>query len=314
VSATRAKGHERRADPGPETAARPPAPAPLRRGARSRSGRTRVRQVGVQLVLVLGGISIVAPLAYVFLQSFEGPGQYLTQPFGLLPSPWTLSEFRLLFQAVDVPVLMRNSVVITLLSALGATASCALVAYPLARIRFRGRNFVMLLVLATMMLPSQVLLIPQYVLFVKLGWVDTLLPLIVPSFFATSGFLVFFLRQAFRNVPTELGEAVLIDGGGHWTIFRRIIVPLSKSPLMIVFLLQAVASYNDFLAPSVYLHSPSVQTMPLGIEVASQTASGLTSEPAVMAGTLIFVLPLLALFLCLQRSLIRGIVLRGALR
>lgn len=267
-----------------------------------------------QLLLAIGAITIVAPILYVISVSLRSSGEYFVHPYGLIPAHPTLANFRNFFSITNVRQLMTNSVVIVIFASLGTVISCAIVAYPLARLRFRGATLLTILVLATMMLPPQVLLIPQYILFVKLHWVDTFYPLIIPTWFATNGFMVFFLRQSFRMIPRELEEAVLIDGGSYWSAFWRVIVPMSKTPLMIVLILQTVATYNDFFAPTIYLHSPSKLTMPIGIDLAAQTASGINNAPVIMAGTLIYVVPLLFFFLFVQRWLVRGIQLGGAVK
>lgn len=267
-----------------------------------------------QLLLAIGAITIVAPILYVISVSLRSPGEYFVHPYGLIPAHPTLANFRNFFSITNVRQLMTNSVVIVIFASLGTVISCAIVAYPLARLRFRGATLLTVLVLATMMLPPQVLLIPQYILFVKLHWVDTFYPLIIPTWFATNGFMVFFLRQSFRMIPRELEEAVLIDGGSYWSAFWRVIVPMSKTPLMIVLILQTVATYNDFFAPTIYLHSPNKLTMPIGIDLAAQTASGINNAPVIMAGTLIYVVPLLLFFLFVQRWLVRGIQLGGAVK
>jgi multiple sugar transport system permease protein len=273
-----------------------------------------LKPAGLQVLLVIGAVAIVAPVLYVISVSLRSPGEFFVRPYGLIPQHPTLANFRSFFDVTNARQLMTNSVIIVFFSSLGTVISCAVVAYPLARLRFRGATFITILVLATMMLPPQVLLIPQYILFVKLHWVDTFYPLIVPSWFATNGFFVFFLRQSFRMIPRELEEAVLIDGGGYWTAFWRVIVPMSKTPLMIVLILQTVVTYNDFFAPTIYLHSPDKLTMPIGISLAAQTASGINNAPVIMAGTLVYVAPLLLFFLVVQRWLVRGVQLGGAIK
>jgi multiple sugar transport system permease protein len=273
-----------------------------------------LKPAALQATLVVGAIAIVAPVLYVVSVSLRSPAEYFVHPYGFLPQHPTLANFRAFLDTTDVRRLMTNSLIIVVLSSIGTVISCAIVAYPLARLRFRGATLFTILVLATMMLPPQVLLIPQYILFVKLHWIDTFYPLIVPSWFATSGFFVFFLRQSFRMIPREIEEAVLVDGGRYWTAFWRVIIPMSKTPLMIVLILQTVTTYNDFFAPSIYLHSLNKLTMPIGIDLAAQTASGISNAPVIMAGTLIYVVPLLVFFLLVQRWLVRGVQLGGAVK
>ena len=176
-------------------------PAATRRRLRSRL----TRPVLGQIALILGGLTIVGPLLYVISVALRSPGDYFAQPYGLIPQHPTIVNFRSFFAVTDVGRLMLNSVIICAVASVGTVVSSAVVAYPLARLRFRGSTLLTVLVLSTMMLPPQVLLIPQYILFVKLHWVDTFLPLTIPAWFATNGFLVFFLRQSFRGNPTRDG-------------------------------------------------------------------------------------------------------------
>lgn len=285
-------------------------------GSVSRSQpRTRHQgQLLVQLCLLAVGLSVALPLLFVISTAFKTQGQWLTDPLLLTPSPATGANFHKFLSIVDFSQLMSNTLIITVLSTFGTVVSCAVVAYPLARIRFRGRGIVTVLILSTMLLPAQVLLIPQYILFVKLHWIDTFLPLIVPNFFAVNAFTIFFLRQSYRTIPMELEEAVLLDGGGRFTAFWRVILPLSRTPLLIAGVLQAVASYNDYFNPLVYLHSLDKQTMAIAIPQSGASVPGVTAQPVVSMGTLLFVIPIAVVFIVAQRWLTRGVSLTGSVK
>jgi multiple sugar transport system permease protein len=196
-----------------------------------------------------------------------------------------------------------NTAIVVVVSLVGSLISCALVAYALARMRFKGRDAMFGLVVGTLMLPGQVLLIPQYILFNKLGWVDTLLPLTVPAFFALNAFYVFFLRQYFRSIPRELEEAMLVDGASRFTIFRRLIVPLSIPAFAVVAVIHIVGTYNDFFNPFIYLHSSENLTLAVGMATVNQIIPGVRSIPKEMAATVLFVLPLIAMYLVLHRRI-----------
>lgn len=284
-----------------------------RRRVRRRRPRSRA-QLLVQLSLLVLGLSIALPLLFVLSTALKTQGQWLTDPLLLIPDPATGTNLHKFLSVVDFGQLMSNTMVITVLSTLGTVLSCAVVAYPLARIRFRGRGVITILILSTMLLPSQVLLIPQYVLFIKLHWIDTFLPLIVPNFFAVNAFTIFFLRQSYRTIPTELEEAVLIDGGGRFTAFRHVILPLSRTPLIVAAVLQGVASYNDYLNPLIYLHSPNKQTMAIAIPLSGASVPGVTAQPIVSMGTLLFVIPIAIVFIFAQRWLTRGVSLSGSVK
>lgn len=275
-------------------------------------GGRRRKTFGVLLGLIVGGLLVGGPLLYVVATALKTQGQYEVRPLQLLPEPLTLANFRAFFAAVNVVRAFKNTFLITIAASVGTVISCAIVAYPLARMQFRGRKAITVIVLLTMLVPGQVLLIPQYILFIHLHWNNTVLPLTVPLWFATSGFTVFFLRQSFRLIPRELDDSVLVDGGSHWTAFRKVVLPLSRTPLVIGLILQAVASYNDYLGQLVYLHSPSKLTMAVEVPVSGAQVSGLTAFPVVTAGALIFVLPIGIVFLVAQKRLARGIALAGS--
>lgn len=274
--------------------------------------RSNKKALIVLLGLIVGGLLVGVPLLYVVATALKTQGQYEVRPLQLWPAPMTLRDFRAFFSAVNVLRAFKNTFLITGLASVGTVISCAIVAFPLARMQFRGRKVITLIVLLTMLVPGQVLLIPQYILFIHLHWNNTILPLTVPLWLATSGFTVFFLRQSFRLIPRELDDSVLVDGGSYYTAFRRVIVPLSRTPLLIALILQAVASYNDYLGQLVYLHSPDKLTMAVEVPVSGTQVSGLTAFPVVTAGALIFVLPIGILFLIAQKRLTRGIGLAGS--
>jgi multiple sugar transport system permease protein len=268
----------------------------------------------VQGLLVAFGAAIVAPVFYLVTTAFKTQDQWITDPLNPLPNPATTENLGKFLAVVDVPLVMGNTLLITVLATIGTVLSCAIVAYPLARIDFRGRNLVTLGVLSTMLLPAQVLMIPQYLLFLNLGWVNTFLPLIVPNYLAVNAFIVFFLRQAFRTIPKELDDAVLVDGGTRFTAFWRVIVPLSRLPLLIAALLQAISVYNDYFTPLLYLHSPDKQTMAIAVPMSGASVPGVTAAPVVAMGTLLFVIPMLIVFLFAQRWLTRGVQLTGGVK
>ena len=178
---------------------------------------------------------------------------------------------------------------VVVVSLVGSLVSCTLVAYPLARMRFKGRDAMFILVVATLMLPAQVLLLPRYLLFNTFGWIDTLLPLTVPAYFGLNAFYVFFLRQYFRSIPRELGEAMLVDGASRWTILRRLIVPLSMPAFAVIAVIHIVGTYNDFFDPFIYLHSSENLTLAVGIATVNQIIPGVRSVPKEMAGVVLFV-------------------------
>lgn len=259
------------------------------------------RGAATQLLLVAGGAAIVLPFIFVVVTSLKLDGEWFRSPMTWVPQHPTLANYEEVLARPEVQKWAWNTAAVVAVSLVGELVSCTLVAYALARLRFRGRDLLFGIVVSTLMLPAQVLLIPQYVLFNALGWVDTLLPLTVPSYFALSAFFVFFLRQYFRSIPKELEEAMLVDGAGRFTILRELIIPLSGPAFAVVTVIHIVATYNDYFTPLIYLHSSENLTLAVGMATVNQIIPGIRSLPKEMAGAVIFVLPLIVIYLLLHR-------------
>jgi multiple sugar transport system permease protein len=203
---------------------------------------------------------------------------------------------------------LLNTLLICALVVLGTLVSCSLVAYGLARIRWRGRNGLFYVIIATMMLPFQVTMVPLFVVFARLGWVDTFLPLIVPAFFGNA-FFIFLLRQFFLTIPDELADAARIDGCREWDIYWRIVLPLAKPALATVGLFAFMGTWNDYVGPLIYLSDASKYTLSLGLATFS---SQYGSYPGMlMAVTAVMTIPIIILFFLAQRTFIQGITLTG---
>lgn len=204
---------------------------------------------------------------------------------------------------------MRNSVVVAVLSVIGITISSAVAAYGFSRIRWKGRDALFVLVLATMMIPFTVVMAPQYLFFKQLGWIGTFRPLWVPAWFG-GAFSIFLLRQFFLGIPRELDEAARIDGCGHLGIFCRVILPLSKPALTVVALLHFIWCWNEFVQPLIFLNHQDMYTAALGLQM-FQSQHGGVPWTIVMAACVIVVLPIILLFLLAQRMLVDGIATQG---
>jgi multiple sugar transport system permease protein len=205
-------------------------------------------------------------------------------------------------------MLLRNTVWITALSMFGTLLSCSWVVYGFARFRFPGRDFFFLLLLATMMLPAHVTLIPLFILFREFNWLNTYLPLIVPAFFGNA-FFIFLLRQFFMTIPTELDDAAKIDGCSYVGIWWRILLPLTKPALATVAIFSFIGNWNEFLLPLIYLNDESKFTLTLGLA----TFRGLyhTQWGYLMAASVTVLLPCLVVFFLAQRSFVEGITFSG---
>jgi multiple sugar transport system permease protein len=227
------------------------------------------------------------------------------------PKELTWDNFKQVLGNPNAPFLLffRNSLIVSLSCTVGVLLSAALVAYPFARLRFRGRDRLFILLLSTMMLPGIVTQIPTFVLYKYLHWIDTFYPLIVPAFFGGGAFNIFLLRQFFMGIPRELDEAAILDGASHAVIFWRVIIPNSGAALATVGIFTLVYNWKDFLGPLLYLNSPDKQTLEVGL----RTYQTLNNErwELLMAGSVLVMIPLLIIFLAGQRYFVKGIAMSG---
>jgi multiple sugar transport system permease protein len=288
------------------------------------------QRVAIYVVLSLVALAYISPLVWMIASSLKPASQAASRSLSLLPHPAS-SVFQQAFNnyigaynpdgtlkqagvwtdpVVKFPLYLRNTLIIAILSVVGMTISSAIVAYGFARIRFRGRAVMFAIVLGTMMIPFPVLMGPLYLIFKALGWIGSLKPLWVPAFFA-GAFNVFLLRQFFMTIPRELDEAARIDGCGHWRIFWRIILPLSRPALAVVALFHFIFVWNDFLGPLIFLNHQDNYTLALGLQL-YQSKAGNTPWSLLMAASTLVVAPVLILFLLARRSFVEGISAGGS--
>jgi multiple sugar transport system permease protein len=225
-----------------------------------------------------------------------------------VPSRIAWENYVNLFKTVPFWTYLRNSLIVTLTSVAGTTLSSSLVGFSFARLRFPGRNILFVVALSTLMVPSFVTLIPQFIMFKDFGWLDSFKPLIVPQLFANPAYL-FLMRQFFLTLPADTEEAAKIDGCSYFRIFWNIALPLVKPALIAVAVFTFLYNWNDFLGPLIYLQSPSNFTLQLGL--AQLQSQYQTHTELIMAGSVLSVLPCVALFFVCQRWFIQGIVITG---
>ncbi len=277
-------------------------------GNLTKRGRTLVQHSILHVVLILAGITFLMPLLWIVSTSLKTAGQVFIIPVEWIPSNPQWANFVEIFQILPLATFIRNTFIVTVLGTLGAVCSSLIVGYSLARLRWPGRDYVFMLLIATMMLPFVVTLIPTFILFKFLGWLDTLLPLFVPSWFGQA-FYIFLMRQFMIGLPFELEEAARIDGASTWTILIRVIAPLCGPAIATVAIFAFLAHYNDFMGPLIYLSTNERFTLPLGIYW-YQGRYG-TSWHLVMAVSTVAILPMITLFFLAQRYFTRGITLTG---
>ena len=262
-------------------------------------------------LLVVGAAVFALPLIIMVTTSFKSHTEINSFPPTIIPDAWLPQNYSDAwnYRNTDFTRWTLNTLTILVLTLPGVLLSSSLCAYGFARIRFPGRNLWFGLVLASIMLPPQVTLIPLYILFQQLGWLDTFLPLIVPAWFGGGALSIFLMRQFFLQIPHELDEAAIIDGAGHFTIWWRIYIPLSRPVLVTVALLATLGIWNDFFGPLIYLTSPENFTLALGLNL----FQGLfvSRIDYIMAISTLMVLPMILLFVLAQRYIVQGFISSG---
>ena len=276
--------------------------------ARRTPGQRWARVLQYVLLLVLALIYI-SPIVFMVMTSFKTSADAAGIPPTWIPDPFSTQAYESILTSSGTPVLLwfANSLIAATLHATLVVVTASLAAYPLARMRFRGRGVVFAVVVATILIPPVILIIPNYLIVSGLGWLDTLVAVIVPT--AASAFGVFFMRQFFLTLPTELEEAALVDGASRWDIFLRVVLPLSRPALATLALLSFLTNWNDFLWPVYVLFSADVQTLPAGL--ATLQSANAVRYDLLMAGAVIASVPVLALFVFLQRFIIEGVSRSG---
>ncbi len=265
------------------------------------------------LVLMSFAVLMIFPLLWMVSTSLKHPGKQYLWPPQLIPNPVHFENYINLFALAPMGMYLLNSTKITLLSMLGVSISSSLAAFAFARMRFRGSRFLFSILLATMMLPGAVTLVPTFVIMRLLGWVDTHAPLIVPNFFG-SAFFVFLLRQHFLSIPQDFVDAAQIDGAGFFRIYWMIFLPLSKPILTTVAVLTFLWTWNDLFGPLIYLNTQSKMTVQLGLAyLRGRSGTGVERFGTIMAGAFLGLLPTLTLYFIGQKHFVQGLT-RSALK
>jgi multiple sugar transport system permease protein len=285
----------------------PPAPAPARRARPARRGW---RRPAFWVLLLAASALFVYPYLWVVSASLKPRSQVFDNR--LVPQEWVPGNYVEIFARVPILNWLINSTSVTLAASVAVTLSSAIVAFGFAYFRFPGRNLLFGLVLATMMLPTAVTMIPVYLIWNTVGLATTQVPLWAANLFG-SAFYIFLLRQFFLGLPRELFEAARVDGASYWTMFWRIAVPLSKPALIVAFIFEVKASWSDLLKPLIYLRDPELFTLPRGLKAISDQfgQSGEQQWEIVLAGSVITTVPLIIVFFLAQRYFIDGIATQG---
>ena len=264
--------------------------------------------------LLAVSFAMLYPLLWMVSSSFK-PENQIFSTSSLIPQEFTLDAYRRGWNGLSVSFgwMLLNSALVSVLAVIGNLISCSMAAYAFTRLQFRGRKFWFALMLGTMMLPQHAVLIPQYLMFLNFGWVNTILPLVVPKFLAIDAFFIFLMVQFFRGIPRELDEAALIDGASPLRIFFRIILPLSTPVLATAAVFSFIWTWDDFFAPLIYLNDIEKYTAQLGLRTFVD-ATAQSDWGALLAMSTLTVLPIFVLFAMFQRLLIEGVATTGMKR
>ncbi len=262
-------------------------------------------------ILLLGGVCILmVPIAWLLSTALKDNQQIFRWPPSLLPNPVRWENFvnAMTYSGMPFGRFFLNTIFVTSLSAIGTLFSSFIVAYAFSRLRWKGRNTLFFIVVLTMVIPTEVIIVPRFMIYKTMRWLDTYLPLIVPSFFS-SAYPVFLLRQYMLSIPREMDEAAMIDGAGRWKTLWRIIFPQSLPAVMAVLIFTVQGSWNDLLEPLIYLSSMDKFTVSLGLSFFNGQYS--TQWGLLMAASIVAVSPILLLFILAQKYFIQGIVISG---
>ena len=274
------------------------------------SSKDKTMNIIVFILLALGAVVMIFPFFYMIMTSFMTKNQYLSGQLRVIPDPWVWGKYSEVMSKgnfisgilntvkVEVPVLVIG----------GFTSSLA--AFAFAKMNFRGKGAIFMGLLATIMIPFAVIMIPQYVMFTKFGWTDTLLPLIIPACFGNIS-MVFFLRQNLTSIPNDLMDAAKLDGCGYFRTFIQIFFPLMKGAVGTQITLWFMTIWNDYLAPTIFLRSEKNWTLQVVIRSFNTYYSIQSDYALIMAASVIAMLPTIALFFCFQRVIIESVAISG---
>ena len=273
--------------------------------ARGRRGRSSLL---VYVLLLLGLVLLVTPFLWMVASSVKTSTELHHVPPTWIPQTFTLDNYSTIFTKLNFPQYFINSVIVATLVVGSNLLFCSMIGYALAKLRFRGKSAVFLLVLATIMVPQTVYLVPLFVLMSNLGLVNSYAGLILP--FAAQAFGVFLMRQFIQGIPDELLEAARMDGAGEFTVFARVVLPLLGAPLATLGILTFLGSWNNFLWPLIIATSDQMYTLPVAVATFS-IGQNAVDYGLLMAGSVVLIAPVLLLFLVLQRFVQQGIATTG---
>lgn len=276
-------------------------------GMTSKERRTNVI---VFILLCLGAVAMVFPLVYMIFASFMTKNQILSANFSLIPNPWKFGKYSEVLAKPEFLRGVRNTLIVEIPVLLVGSFTSSLAAFSFSKLKFKGKNGIFLGLLATMMIPFAVVMIPQYVMFTRMGLTNNLLPLILPGRFGNVS-MIFFLRQNLTSIPDALVEAAKIDGCGYFKIYYAVFLPLMKGALMTQAILWFMGIWNDYLAPTIFVSKDKWYTLQVVIRMFNSAYAVNSDYPLIMAASVLSLLPTLVLFFIFQRYIIESMALTG---
>ena len=269
--------------------------------------KKRIKNISMFILMSLLSVMFIIPFLWVISTSLKPESAVFSNQ--LIPESWQFDNYVKVFDKLPLLVYLKNSVVITAITIIGTVLSSSIVAYSFGCLEWPGRNAIFIFIIATMMLPLQVIMIPVFIMFKNLGWLNSIKPLTIPAFFGGGAFNIFLLRQFFMSIPKSLIDAARIDGCSELKIYWSIVMPLAKPAVATVAILTFMFSWNDFLGPLIYLSEKAQGTLALGI---AQYAGQVNPEWSIlMAASVLMMLPIIVLFFLFQRYFIQAFTMSG---
>lgn len=272
--------------------------------------KIKISHVLIVIILLLGSIIMIGPLLWMVSTSLKDKSGVFQLPPQWIPKPIKLDAYKRLLDLDTLASGIKNTVTVSLTVTIVGTITSSMAAFSFAKLKMPFKDLLFLILLAAIMIPYPAVMIPQFMMFSKIGWVDTLLPLIIPGLFGNIT-MIFFLRQYLSNVPDSIIEAAKIDGAGYLKIFFELIFPLIRPAIAAQFILWFMGTWNDYLAPLIYLNSPEKQTLQVVISNLNAAYAIQTDYPLIMAASVVSLLPVLIVFIIFQKQIIESVAISG---
>ncbi|MFC5630331.1 MULTISPECIES: carbohydrate ABC transporter permease [Streptococcus] len=272
--------------------------------------KIKISHVLIFAILLLGSVVMIGPLLWMVSTSLKDKTGVFQLPPQWIPNPIKWDAYQRLLELDTLGSGIKNTIIVSLTVTIIGTVTSSMAAFSFAKLKMPFKNLLFLVLLTAIMIPYPAVMIPQFMLFSKIGWVDTLLPLIIPGLFGNIT-MIFFLRQYLSNIPDSIIEAAKIDGAGYWKIFSNLIFPLIRPAVAAQFILWFMGAWNDYLAPLIYLNSPEKQTLQVVIANLNAAYAIQTDYPLIMAASVISLLPVLTVFIIFQKQIIESVAISG---